>query len=120
MLPAIGLALIGVARLWTLDRHRLVLLMLPVALTLAAASLRLYPFHGRLVLFLAPIPLLAIAAGLDRVRNARRRVLYFGLATMVLAVPALVAFDQVVEPDRSHNTFGDLHPFDLNPYRFPF
>jgi hypothetical protein len=121
MLPAIGLALVGGARLWTLDRHRLALLMLPVALTLAAASLRLYPFHGRLVLFLAPIPLLAIAAGLDRVSDARgRRVLYFGLATMVLAVPALVACDQAIEPNRSHNGFGDLHPFDLNPYRFPF
>ena len=120
-LPAIGLALVGVVRLWRLDRRRFALLMLPVALTLAAAAARLYPFHGRVVLFLAPIPLLAIAAGLDRVREIRGRgVLYYGLATMVLAVPALVAIGQVIEPSSSHNGFGDLHPHGVDPYRFPF
>ena len=120
-LPAIGLSLIGGVRLWKLDRHRFALLMLPVALTLAASALRLYPFHGRLVLFLAPAPLIAIAAGLDRVREARGRgVLYLGLATMVLAVPAVVACDRAIEPNASHNRFGDLHPDDVDPYRFPF
>jgi hypothetical protein len=62
LLPAVGLAIVGAARLWRLDRWRFALLMLPVALTLAAASLQFYPFHGRVVLFLVPIPLIAIAS----------------------------------------------------------
>jgi hypothetical protein len=120
MLPALGLAVLGTFRLWKLDRTRWALLMLPVALTLLAASLRLYPFHGRLVLFLAPIPLLAIAAGLEAVREARGRgVLYYALAAMVLVVPAIAACQQAVNPWTIHNRLGDLHPYDIDPYRFP-
>jgi hypothetical protein len=122
MLPAIGLAVLGVVRLWKLDRGRWALLMLPVAFALLASSLRLYPFHGRLVLFLAPIPLIAIAAGLDAVRESRGRGwIYLGLAAMVLVVPAAVSCGQVIARDDVHDfRFGDLHPYDLDPYRFPF
>ena len=120
MLPAIGLASVGVVRLWKFDRHRFALLTLPVALTLAASALRLYPFHGRLVLFLAPVPLIAIAAGLEWVLEVRGRgVLYYALATMVLAVPAIAACDQAIEPRSNHNGLGDLHPDAIDPYRFP-
>ena len=45
----------------------------PVGIALLAASMRLYPFHGRLVLFLAPIFLIAIAAGPSSARPAAGR-----------------------------------------------
>lgn len=94
--------------------------MLPVALTMLASALRLYPFHGRLVLFLAPIPLIAIAAGLDAICEAwGRGVVYYALAAMVLIVPAAAACQQAVEPRMNHNSFGDLHPYKLDPFRFP-
>jgi hypothetical protein len=120
MLPAFGLAVVGVVRLGKVDRYRLALLVLPVAATLAASSFRLYPFHGRLVLFLAPIPLIAIAAGLDAVREVRGRgLIYYALALMVLAFPAAVAIEQAFEPRWFHNHLGDLRPAKLDPDRFP-
>jgi hypothetical protein len=123
MLPAIALALIGGVRLWKLDRPRFALLILPVAFALLASCLRLYPFHGRLVLFLIPTPLIAIAAGLDRVREAARGrgLLHAALATMVLVVPTAVACYRMAAPvPRHYNRFGDLRPDTLDPYRFPF
>jgi len=120
MLPALCLAFLGADRLWKLDRARCALVILPVILTLVAASLRLYPFHGRLVLFLVPIPLLAIAAGLEAVREARGRgVLYYALATMVLAVPAVVTAQDEFSGRPAHNGYGDMHPYDINPAQFP-
>jgi len=119
MLPALGLAVLGVFRLWRLDRSRLALLVLPVALTLLAASLRLYPFHGRLVLFLAPVFLIAIAAGLDAIREARVPVLvYYGLAAMVLISP-VADCGHVIDPRPFHNRFGDLYRDFTDPFRFP-
>jgi hypothetical protein len=120
LLPALGLAVLGVFRLGKLDRSRLALLALPVALTLVAASMRLYPFHGRLVLFLVPIFLIAIAAGLDAVREARGPgLVYYGLAAMLLLALLAgcgLAFD--TRPNHN-NRFGDLHPYALDPFRFP-
>ena len=121
MIPALGLALLGTFRLWKLDRARLALLILPVALALLAATLRLYPFHGRLVLFLVPIPLIVIAAGLDWIGELRGRgLLYYALATMVLVAPGVLTFQELYSGEPAHNRFGDMHPYDLDPYRFPF
>lgn len=122
MLPALGLTVAGVGRLWRGDRGRLGLLILPVGLAILASCLRLYPFHGRLVLFLAPSLLVAIAAGLGWVREVRGRgLLYLALATMVIGVPAATAAFRVVEPrERFANPYGDLRPVSLDPYRFPF
>ena len=121
LLPALGLAIVGAFRLWKLDRSRFALLALPFVLTLTAATFRLYPFHGRLLLFLCPIPLIAVAAGLDAIGQARwRGVLYYALATMVVVVPTALAVQQVFEPRYAHNSFGDLHPNTTNPFIFPY
>jgi hypothetical protein len=121
MLPALALAILGIVRLRKPDRSRWALLMLPVILTMLASALQLYPFHGRLVLFLVPAPLIAIAAGLDAVRESRGRgPIYYTLAAMVLVVPAVSACKQVVEPWSTHNRFGDLHPYAIDPFKFPF
>jgi hypothetical protein len=122
MLPAIGLCLMGCARLWRVDRGRLAMLMLPGVFALLAAHLRLYPFHGRLVLFFVPVLLLAIADGLDLVREKRGRgLLYAFLAAMVLGFPTLTAAYHVFEPSNRNfaNPYGDLRPAVIDPYRFP-
>ena len=122
MLPAIGLCLAGCVRLWRADRGRLAILMLPGVFALLASCLKLYPFHGRLVLFFVPSLLLAIADGLDLVREHRgRTVLYWALMAMVLGFPTLTAAYHVFEPvhRRDFNQFGDLRPEAIDPYRFP-
>ena len=120
MLPALGLAALGAVRLWRLDRWRFALLALPLTLTLMAAYPRLYPFHGRLLIFLIPPFLLAIAAGLDRLdREGFPRLAYLVLAAMVLVAPAVAAIDQAVDPRHNHSRFGDLHPQSIDPDRFP-
>jgi hypothetical protein len=121
MIPAFGLAVLGLVRLARLDRYRLALLVLPVAFTMAASTFRLYPFHGRVILFLSPIFLIAIAAGLEAIRQSRGRgPVYYTLAAIVLVIPTASAVLQVFEPNWSHNYIGDLHPDNLDPDRFPF
>jgi len=120
MLPALGLAFLGFARLWKVDSGRLALLILPGAFAFLASCLRLYPFHGRLLLFLAPAILLVVAAGLDRVREAVW--LYRASLAMVLLVPGATACYHLVEPrDRSDTNYvGDLRSSGRDPIRFPF
>ena len=122
MIPAIALAIVGGVGLWKDDRSRFALLMLPVAFVLLASSQRAYPFHGRLVLFLAPTPLIAIAAGLEWVRGARGRgLLHAALVLMVLIVPALAAVYHLCEPrNTDHNSVGDRRDSSFDPIRFPY
>lgn len=66
-LPLSGLAalafLSGVLSLWTRDRLLLAMLLGPILLTLFASAFQLYPFHGRVLLFLTPAVLLLIGEG---------------------------------------------------------
>jgi len=123
MLPAFGLALVGATQLGKADRSRLALLLLPGAFALLASVPRLYPFHGRLLLFFTPSLLLLVAAGLDRAFEVfGRGWISRALLTMVLVVPAVTATYRLIEPrDRWHaNPYGDRRPPSLDPYRFPF
>ncbi|MBX6313929.1 MAG: hypothetical protein IRY99_13580 [Isosphaeraceae bacterium] len=108
-LLALGLLVIGCGSLWRRDRLGLALLMLPMLLTLAAALVRLYPFHGRLILFLTPALLLLIAEGIDRLRGPSGRPVVFGLIVAVLlAYPALTDLYHVVVPrQRIFDAVGD-------------
>jgi len=58
---------IGAFALWRTRRDVAVLIVLPVIVALAAAALRLYPFSGRVVTFLLPLMILALAAGADHI-----------------------------------------------------
>lgn len=87
----LALAALGLVLLWR--RHRAVALfvILPMLLTLAAAAARQYPFRDRLILFLLPGLLLALAESIEWVR--RRAVpmstLWSAAALIALAGPAL-------------------------------
>ena len=58
------LALWGIISLWRRgDRHLVAIFFTPVILTLIAALARLYPFAGRLTLFLVPAFVIAVVVG---------------------------------------------------------
>lgn len=82
-----AVAAFGLAR----ARHR-ALLILTLAVPLGAAALRLYPFHGRTVLFVTPVVCLAVAAGVAQVgTGVWRTPLALLLTGILLAPPASVA-----------------------------
>jgi len=115
--PAFALMLLGSARMLRTQPARLACLLLPGGFALFAAYLRLYPFHGRLLLFFAPLLLIPIASGLDAIRTSNLRWL---LMTWVVGFPALSATYHMFEPiERDHNPYGDRRPSTLNPYWFP-
>jgi hypothetical protein len=86
------LALTGVASLWRRDRFAALLVFCPVLVVMAAAVAQQYPFLGRLLMFLVPSTLLAVAAGIEAVRRMAARLHpVAGAAAMIgcLAAPAL-------------------------------
>lgn len=68
------LALAGVGSLWKKDRFSAVLVLSPVLVVMVAAVAQQYPFFGRLLMFLVPSTLIAVAAGIDAVRHAASRL----------------------------------------------
>ena len=115
--PAFALMLFGSARMIRTQPARLACLLLPGGFALLAAYLRLYPFHGRLLLFFAPLLLVPVASGLDAIRANYLRWL---LMIWVVGFPALSATYHMFEPiERDHNPYGDRRPSTLNPYWFP-
>ena len=66
--PAV-LWLVGLLRLVRTDPIAAGICFLPVALTFMASGLKLYPFEGRLILFLVPLFLLPVAVGIASVAS---------------------------------------------------
>lgn len=92
--PAGAAALALLAGIVSLVRERrdvALLLLSPVPFLLAASSLRLYPVHGRLVVFLIPILVVFIAAGVDGLRRAAEQTPLLGLLLLLLLVVDPVA-----------------------------
>ena len=91
--PLLAFIALGAAVLWIRDRRAAVIVLGPVAVTLAAAGARLYPFSGRAVAFLAPAGILAMAEvagwiveGLARLRVPRRVGALVPAAALVLVL----------------------------------
>lgn len=88
---------------------------LPLLLVLLAAIAQVYPFHGRLVLFLLPALYLWMAEGIGLLGDASGG----GLAYRILLVavflwPVLEAVLRILAPPlREFSSFGDLRP---NPF----
>ncbi|MCG8467854.1 MAG: glycosyltransferase family 39 protein [Gemmatimonadetes bacterium] len=68
-----ALAAVGTARLVARDRRVLALVATPIACALLASALRLYPFEGRLILFLVPSTVLLMGYGLEALVGRRDR-----------------------------------------------
>jgi hypothetical protein len=119
---AVACCAVGAVSLWRRDRRLLGVLAAPLAFALGAAYLRLYPFHGRLALYLAPALLLIIAEGADRVAGTfRARAWRAAVLAALLLVPSARAADSLLEPSSTafHNGYGDLGREKINPYRHP-
>lgn len=114
----VALFISGVLLLARRNARLCAMLIMPGAFALLACVLRLYPFHGRLVLFLVPSLLLFIAEGADRIRVS---VLRWVVLAALFVFPTLTAAVQLVEqrPPRAFNPRGDLRPADLDPNTFP-
>jgi hypothetical protein len=122
-LPALVLFFLGSVTLARRDVRSFALIALPGAFALLASGLRMYPFHGRLSLFLVPYLLLPIAAGAGwlRERGARGLLWAFILCALFL-LPGLDALYCVFSP-RDHgpfNPYGDRRSAKLDPTSFPF
>ncbi len=76
--------LAGIVFLLRERRDAALLLLAPVPFLLAASALRLYPVHGRLVVFLLPIVVVFVAAGADGVRRAAERTPALAALLLVL------------------------------------
>jgi hypothetical protein len=87
----VGLAGLGFWSLWRRQRAAAAMLLATPGVTLVAAIAHQYPFSDRLVLFLLPTFLIAVAEGIDWIRRqASRRARWLEAAALVLAVPPLV------------------------------
>ena len=75
----------GVVLLWRRRRDVAVFILAPTGLTLAAAAARQYPFSGRLILFLVPGLVLAVAEGVEAARRRAAKL------SPVCAAAALIA-----------------------------
>ena len=98
-----ALALLGLALLWLRDKRKAALLSAPLLFTLAAAASKQYPFSDRLVLFLLPGLLLAIAAAVEYARHllsTRSRA----LSALAVALPLLPALYPLAAAPPPHFT----------------
>lgn len=104
LLPFALLA-VGVAAFYRKDRKEFMVLVLPVLLTLLTSGLELYPFMDRLIVFLAPVLILFVALGCEKVTAVffRAPKWRFILPTLVLLGPLANAAHQVIDTD----AFGD-------------
>lgn len=65
----VAVALVGAVALWKRRRSAALFLLGPFTVCMAAAVAQQYPFRGRLVVWLLPSILLAVAAGIDWLRR---------------------------------------------------
>lgn len=91
---AIGFLILGIVSLARRDPAALGILIAPLALALAASALRRYPFHGRLILWLAPAFFLLISEGAQVLRRRGWRTLSLVLTALLLLYPCLDALYQ--------------------------
>lgn len=99
----------GARRLARRDAAALAVLLAPAALALAAAAARRYPFHGRLILWLAPAFFALIAEGAAEFRWRRGVAWLVFVLVLLLAYPVADALYQAVPPHyRDFNPHGDL------------
>lgn len=113
------LAIIGAAALLRQRNSAALPLLLIPALAVAAATLGIVPFRGRLTLYLMPMVVLLIAAAVDDVRmkapsisagwNITRLNAMSALAVMMLAVvPVSLSVTNLITPLNEHDLKGAL------------
>jgi hypothetical protein len=98
---AAALAIVGALSISRDSKLKLVILLGPIALILAASALRKYSFTGRMILFILPSLILLIAAGLtspEAGRNRRLRLPQIIMFATLYLLTLLSAVNGVVRP----------------------
>jgi hypothetical protein len=119
-LPGLALFawLTGLLALWNRKVRYALWLLSPVFLTLFVSIFKLYPFHGRMILFLAPALFLPMGEGLawfcSDSRRPARYVVTTVLCFLLLTQPAVRAARMVVSPSRHHELEKVLAYADRN------
>lgn len=101
LLPAVVAFIIGYSVIFNKKQHLHALLSLPIIVTLVASALHKYPFEGRLLLFLTPLLLIPIAAGIEHIRVAtieRSSLLATAFILVLLAHPVGNAWYRLIRP----------------------
>ncbi len=121
-MPAIGCAVVGLAWLAAWKRFCLALLFGPMALVLVAATIRAYPFHGRLAMFLVPAFLTTVAVGADRIWAwSGHRAVGVTLLLLLLAYPVMLDCYYLIDGSRDRSglhPLGDRRPSWMTPDAF--
>lgn len=92
---------VGTAFLWFSERQKLLLLLSPVAVTLAASAVHKYPFGGRLSLFLVPGALLIVGVGAEQIRLAaksRSAVIGYAFLALLFLDPSVYLLHHFAKP----------------------
>jgi hypothetical protein len=109
---AAGLFLTGCLSLAATNRAgRMYLLTAPILVALLASGMHQYPFHCRLILFLAPLVHLLVAEGTATITRTGRGWLTLALALFLLVSPATDCLWHHLIQKRTHSgydTHGDL------------
>lgn len=106
---ALATTVVGAVRIGGRDPWSLAVLLVPMALAIGASAARRYPFHGRIILWLAPALFLMIAQGLVEIRARRGRALFLAALAFLLAYPTFDTLYEAVPPHmREFNRHGDL------------
>ncbi|MGB3560333.1 MAG: glycosyltransferase family 39 protein [Geitlerinemataceae cyanobacterium] len=91
---ALVFCFIGYFSLWKQNRQGFSIVLLPVGFTLLASYLKKYPFRDRLLLFLTPFFILAIAEGIGYLwrKTSKTRVkLVTAIAIVLILIPPLAS-----------------------------
>lgn len=103
-LPLAVLA-VGFVALYRKDKKLFMVLFFPLLLVLLASGLELYPFMDRLVVFLAPVLILFLALGCEKLSNV-----FFKSAKGRLILPALLLLGPLANATHqvmNRDVFGD-------------
>lgn len=128
---------IGSFAMWKRNRESFSIVFLPVVFTLIASYLKKYPFRDRLLLFLAPFFILAIAQGTlylwDKTRQTRWGIITAIAIAFILAPSLTSSAYLLIQPQvreeikptisyvKQHQKLGDiLYIFQRGEYQFKY
>ncbi|WP_162052472.1 glycosyltransferase family 39 protein [Pontibacter pamirensis] len=95
------LMVIGIYLFFRKDKKVLMVLTFPLLLALLASGLKMYPFYDRLILFLAPLLVLFVALGCERVVSffPSRASWRYVIPALLLVSPLASSAKQVIHTD---------------------
>lgn len=93
--------IVGIFCLYRSERRTLIVFIISIVVTLCASAIRLYPFEGRLLLFLTPVIILLIAQGIAYIQlkaSAWSMMVGITLVLILLIHPVVRAGYHIVKP----------------------